>query len=71
MGTRKRHHQDRHLKIRSVRKDPPDLRKIASALIALAMAQNEAEAQAAHQDSPDKTLRRQKPDDAPHQEGAA
>ena len=48
MASRKRHHQDRHLKIRSVRKDPPDLRKIASALIALAMAQNEADAQAAH-----------------------
>lgn len=39
-------HQDRHIRIRSVRKDPPDLKKLASALIALAQAQAEADAEA-------------------------
>lgn len=37
---------DRGISIRSVKKDPPDLRKIGRALIALAMAQAEADAQA-------------------------
>jgi hypothetical protein len=72
MTSRRRHHQDRHLKIRSVRRDPPDLRKIASALIALAMAQNEADAQAEHDGkTTNKDSSRQKRDGAPHQKGAA
>ncbi len=46
---KKSHHEERRIRIRSVRRDPPDLRKLASALIALAQAQSEAEAQAEHQ----------------------
>ena len=47
MTTKKKtHHQDRRIRVRSVRKDPPDLKKLAGALIALAQAQAEAEAEA-------------------------
>jgi hypothetical protein len=42
--TRSEH--SRRISIRSVRKDPPDFKKLGRALIALAMAQAEAEAQA-------------------------
>ena len=41
--------RERHLSIRSVRRDPPDLRKLASALIALAQAQAEKDAEVEHQ----------------------
>ena len=53
---KKRHHQERRIRIRAVRCDPPDLKKLASALIALAQAQAEADAEADHQatdDDPD------------------
>jgi hypothetical protein len=36
----------REIRVRSVRRDPPDLRKLSRALIALAMAQAQAEADA-------------------------
>ncbi len=39
----------RHISVRAVRRDPPDLKKLSEALIALAMAQAEAEAQADHE----------------------
>ncbi|WP_237082875.1 hypothetical protein [Mycobacteroides abscessus] len=39
-----RHHrQDRRIVVRGVRRDPPDLRKLSRAVIALAMAEMEAE----------------------------
>ncbi len=37
---------DGHIRVRGVRKDPPDLRRLARALIALAEAQAETEAEA-------------------------
>lgn len=37
--------RDRHISVRGVRRDPPDLRKLSRALIALAVAQAEADAQ--------------------------
>jgi hypothetical protein len=40
---------DRRISVRAVRRDPPDLKKLSQALIALAMAQAEAEAQAEHE----------------------
>jgi hypothetical protein len=40
------HHGERHIRVRGVRKDPADLRKLARALIALAQAQAEADAEA-------------------------
>lgn len=40
------HHGERRIRARGVRQDPPDLRRIARALIALAAAQAEADAQA-------------------------
>jgi hypothetical protein len=41
----------RRISVRAVRRDPPDLKKLSRALIALAMeqAQAEADAQAAHE----------------------
>jgi hypothetical protein len=41
--------RERHIRVRGIRKDPPDLRRLARALIALAQAQAEAEAEAAHE----------------------
>lgn len=37
--------QQRHISVRAVRRDPPDLRKLGRALIQLAVAQAEAEAE--------------------------
>jgi hypothetical protein len=41
--------QDRRIVVRAVRRDPPDVRKLARVLIELARAQAEAEAQAEHE----------------------
>ncbi|HSH59896.1 MAG TPA: hypothetical protein VK988_09710 [Acidimicrobiales bacterium] len=46
--TKKKRHQERRLRVRDVRHDPPDLKKLAGALIALAQAQAETEAAAEH-----------------------
>jgi hypothetical protein len=40
------HHGERRIRVRGVKKDPPDLRRIARALIELARAEAEAAAQA-------------------------
>lgn len=52
----------RKVTIRTVRRDPPDLRKLSRALIALAIAQSEADAEADHTDGqsdpPDNKKRR-------------
>lgn len=37
---------ERHFTVRGVRRDPPDIKKLSKALIALAMAEAEREAQA-------------------------
>jgi hypothetical protein len=39
---------ERRISVRTVRRDPPDLRKLSRALIALAQADAEAQAQAEH-----------------------
>jgi hypothetical protein len=50
----KRSHE-RRISVRTIRRDPPDLRKLSRALIALAQADAEAKAQAEHaSDAPDK-----------------
>ena len=41
-------HKDRRIRIRGVRKSPPDLKKLSHALIELARAQIEAEAEHDH-----------------------
>ncbi|MDQ1745486.1 MAG: hypothetical protein QOE23_3825 [Pseudonocardiales bacterium] len=38
--------RERHISVRAVRRDPPDLRKLSRALITLAMAEAEAAAEA-------------------------
>jgi hypothetical protein len=40
------HHNNNQIKVTGIRKDPPDLRRLARALIALAEAQAETEAEA-------------------------
>jgi hypothetical protein len=44
--TNRRHRDDRRIAVRGVRRDPPDIRKLSRALISLAMAEAEREAQA-------------------------
>jgi hypothetical protein len=44
---------ERRISVRAVRRDPPDLKKLSQALIALAIAQSEAEAQAEHKQKKD------------------
>jgi hypothetical protein len=44
------HHGDRRIRVRGMRRDEPDLRKLARALINLAQAQAEADAQTEHAD---------------------
>lgn len=45
------HRPERRISVRGVRRAEPDLRKLAQALIALAQAQAEADAKAAHEQS--------------------
>jgi len=45
---RKGHRRERRLRVRAIRRAQPDLSKLARALIELAQAQVEAEAQAEH-----------------------
>ena len=47
---RKGRTRQRHISVRSVRRDPPDLRKLSRAVIALAMTQAAAEVQAVQDD---------------------
>jgi hypothetical protein len=41
-----RGHQERQISVRAVRRDPPDLRKLSRAIIAIAIAEAQAEAEA-------------------------
>lgn len=52
------HHGERRIRVHGIRKDPPDLRRLARALIELAQLEAEAEAEAQHK----KQGRRSKPD---------
>jgi hypothetical protein len=66
---RRRQKQERNLRIRSVRRDPPDLKKLAGALIELAQAQAEAEAAAEH--ARKQATRHRREGDDGDEEGAA
>ncbi|TMQ91740.1 hypothetical protein ETD83_29500 [Actinomadura soli] len=52
MGKRKRHNrprrEERRFRVRGVRRDPPDMRKLGKALISLAQAEAERQAQVEH-----------------------
>ncbi|MGH8995304.1 MAG: hypothetical protein ACRDYB_04625 [Acidimicrobiales bacterium] len=43
------HHGERRIRVRGIRKDPPDLRRLARALIELAQLEAERDAQADHE----------------------
>lgn len=45
-SNQRRYQKERRLTVRGVRRDPPDIRKLSKALLALAMAEAEREAQA-------------------------
>lgn len=45
-GSRGRRKAERHITVRSVRREPPDLRKLSRAVIAMAMREAEADAEA-------------------------
>lgn len=49
--SKKKRHQDRHIRVRGVQRDVVDIRKLGRAVIALAAAQAEAEAEAEHRKS--------------------
>lgn len=44
------HGRQRHISVRGIRRDPPDLAKLSRAVVALAMAQAEADAEGANPD---------------------
>ncbi len=46
------HHGERRIRVRGVKKDPPDLRRMARALIALARAEAEVQAEASDKKKP-------------------
>lgn len=48
------HDGSRRIRVRGIRRQQPDLRKLAAALLDLAQAQLEAEAQAQHERSPER-----------------
>lgn len=56
--------KERHISVRAVRRDPPDLRKLARAIAAVAIAQAEAEAQA-NVDAMDAVPACNRPDETP------
>lgn len=49
MTNRKRKEMDRRIRVRSIRREPPDIRKLGAAAIELAKAQAEADAQVEHE----------------------
>ncbi len=55
--------RERHISVRSGRRDEPDVRKLARAVIALAMAQAEADALAQRQSSEENQSDRQDSDE--------
>jgi len=60
-----RRHGQRQIRVRGVRREPADLRKLARALIALAQAQAEVEAQAQAQHDPKRAAKRLRQDKNP------
>jgi hypothetical protein len=53
------HHGERRVRVKGIRRDPPDMKRMSRALIELGKAQAETEAQAVDTDQP----RNPKPDD--------
>jgi hypothetical protein len=54
--------RERHIRVSGIRKDPPDLRRLARALIALAESQAEAEALRAHEQAEQRSPEPDEPD---------
>ena len=54
------HHGERRIRVRGIKRDPTDLRRLARALIELAQAQAEAEAEAAHGTKQTRITKKQK-----------
>ncbi len=56
------HHGKRRIRLRGIRREQPDLSKLARALIEIAQAQAEAEAQAEHEARQKKSPRKRQSD---------
>ena len=61
------HHGERRIRVRGIRRDPPDLRRIARTLIALAIAQAETDALA--EDTRTKSTQSKNSGTGPRREG--
>lgn len=65
-NTHPKNRQERRLVVRGIRRDPPDIRKIGRALLALAQAEAERQAQAEHRAADQEPSRPDTPEpDAP------
>ena len=62
---RRKQQPERRIQVRSVRRDPPDLRQLGRALIALVQAQAEADAQQEHQKAVEQKTATKKPTEPP------
>ena len=60
------HHGERRIRVRGVRREDPDLRKLARALIEIVQAEAEAEAEREHKEEPSSaTVREHRPRKSP------
>lgn len=64
-GTRGRPKAERHITVRGVRRDPPDLHKLSRAVIAIALREAELDAEARAAQAPDRTETTTKDDSSP------
>lgn len=58
--------KERHISVRAIRRDPPDLRKLSRALIELAMAEAAAQAETQNNDDPNSPDSNGRADEATH-----
>ena len=63
------HHGERRIRARGIPQDPPDLRRLARALIALAEAQAEADAEALAGDTANRSAHAKHAPKAPQRDG--
>lgn len=61
--SRKYQPKERHISVRAIRRDPPDLHKLGRAIVAVALAQAEADAAADTTAAPSKPIQPEPTDD--------
>lgn len=60
MTNRKRREMDRRIRVRGIRRNPPDIRKLGQAIIALAQAQAEKDAETEHRRAPSERFKQRR-----------